>query len=55
MQAGDGGKPGPGAVLGYSAMAREAGWGAAVPAMLRNEGWNYGNFGADRQLRAGAN
>jgi cytochrome c553 len=55
MMKGDDGKSVTGAVLSYSAMAREADWGNDVPAMLRNEGWNYGQFGASRQLRAGVN
>lgn len=37
--------------LFYTAMAREAGWGAEIPEMLRNENWNYAAFGLDRQPR----
>jgi cytochrome c553 len=39
-------------LLFYTAMAREAGWGADVPEMLRNENWNYAAFGADKQPRS---
>lgn len=42
-------------LLFYTAMAREAGWGEAIPPMLRNENWNYAVFTLDRQLRAGVN
>jgi cytochrome c553 len=52
---GEDGKSVTGAVLSYSAMAREADWGKDIPALLRNEEWNYGLFGANRQLRAGVN
>jgi hypothetical protein len=38
-------------VLGYSVMAREAGWGADIPDMLRNDNWNYAAFTADRKPR----
>ena len=55
VKAGDDGKPAPGPVVSYSAMAREADWGKDIPAMLRNEGWNYGVFSANRQVRAGLN
>ena len=36
----------------YTAMAREAGWGAEIPEMLRNENWNYAAFGLDKQPRS---
>jgi cytochrome c553 len=39
-------------LLLYTAMAREAGWGADIPEMLRNENWNYAAFGLDRQPRS---
>jgi cytochrome c553 len=32
--------------VAYTAMAREAGWGADMPDMLRNENWNYAAFTA---------
>jgi cytochrome c553 len=35
----------------FTAMAREAGWGKDIPAMLRNEDWNYAVFSLDKQLR----
>ncbi len=40
---------------GYAAMERQAGWGAALPDMLRNENWNYAPFTADRVIRGGFN
>jgi len=39
-------------LLFYTAMAREAGWGADIPEMLRNENWNYAAFSADKQPRS---
>jgi cytochrome c553 len=39
-------------LLFYTAMAREAGWGADVPEMLRNENWNYAAFSAEQQPRS---
>jgi cytochrome c553 len=39
-------------LLLYTAMAREAGWGADIPEMLRNENWNYAAFGLDKQPRS---
>ena len=42
-------------LLFYTAMAREAGWGRAVPAMLRNEDWNYAVFTSAKQMRPGVN
>jgi len=38
-------------LLFYTAMAREAGWGTDIPAMLRNEDWNYAAFSAEKQPR----
>jgi len=35
----------------FTAMAREAGWGKDIPAMLRNEDWNYAVFSLDKQHR----
>lgn len=35
------------AVRGYSVMASQAGWGQAVPALLRNGNWQFGRFGPD--------
>ena len=45
----------PDQTTGYSVMAREAGWGDAVPSMLRNENWRYALFNAAKQQRPGIN
>jgi cytochrome c553 len=42
-------------IVGYGAMGRDAGWGADIPEMLRNENWNYAVFTADKQPKAGVN
>jgi cytochrome c553 len=42
-------------LLFYTAMEREAGWGADVPDMLRNENWNYAVFTTAKQHRPGVN
>ena len=42
-------------VLGYAVMQRGAGWGNALPEMLRNGDWNYAQFNPDMKLRAGVN
>lgn len=39
----------------YTAMARDAGWGADIPEMLRNENWHYTVFTLDKKQRAGVN
>jgi len=39
-------------LLFYTAMARDAGWGADIPEMLRNENWNYAAFSAEKQPRS---
>ncbi len=44
-----------GELEGYNIMAREAGWGDAVPALLRNENWLYANFDAQRRVNMNAN
>lgn len=44
-----------GAVASYAAMASAAGWGASVPALLRNGDWDYALFGADGTRRDGVN
>ncbi len=41
--------------LFYTAMAREAGWGKDIPAMLKNEDWNYAVFTLDKKHRPGVN
>jgi hypothetical protein len=45
----------PEKLTGYTAMEREAGWGDAVPEMLRNENWNYAVFTPAKEHRAGVN
>ena len=40
-----------GEVKGYSAMEARAGWGAAIPELLRNGDWNYALFDAAKQRR----
>ena len=42
-------------LVGYTAMARDAGWGKEIPDMLRNEDWNYAVFTAAKQQRPGVN
>lgn len=39
----------------YTAMEREAGWGDAIPDMLRNENWHYAVFTTAKQQPAGVN
>jgi cytochrome c553 len=41
--------------VAYAVMARNAGWGANIPEMLRNENWNYAVFGADTKIKTGVN
>jgi cytochrome c553 len=36
----------------YAVMESRAGWGEAVPELLRNANWNYALFGSDRAPRA---
>jgi len=38
-------------LVGYTAMAREAGWGKDIPEMLRNEEWNYAAFTTAKERR----
>ncbi|HEY4214031.1 MAG TPA: cytochrome P460 family protein [Steroidobacteraceae bacterium] len=40
-----------GAVQSYSAMELRAGWGAAIPTLLRNGDWDYALFAADGTRR----
>jgi cytochrome c553 len=42
-------------VLSYAAMESRGGWGAAVPALLRNGDWDYALFGPDRIRQANLN
>jgi len=44
-----------GDLVGYTAMAREAGWGRDFPDMLRNEDWNYAVFTPAKAPRPGIN
>ncbi len=39
----------------YTAMASGAGWGADIPAMLRNGNWHYTVFTLDKKPRPGVN
>lgn len=38
----------PGAAQSYAASASSAGWGDAIPEVLRNGNWHYGQFDANR-------
>lgn len=59
VKLGEDGKPMQGAdgffvadkLLFYTAMGREAGWGAEIPEMLRNSNWNYAAFTVAKQSR----
>lgn len=42
-------------LLAYAVMQQGAGWGQAIPEMLRNGDWHYAVFNADKQQRAGVN
>lgn len=42
-------------LLAYSAMSRNADWGADIPDMLRNENWNYAVFSKDGELHTDTN
>jgi cytochrome c553 len=46
LVADDKGQPTKGVVSSYSAKAARAGWGADVPALLRNGNWDYAAFNA---------
>jgi len=41
----------PDKLIGYTAMQRDAGWGADFPSELRNEEWNYAAFALDKKAR----
>jgi len=45
----------PGAVKSYAGMESHAGWGASVPALLRNEDWDFAQFNADKSRRDNLN
>jgi hypothetical protein len=38
-------------LVAYTAMQRDAGWGAEFPAELRNEDWNYAVYSAEKKAR----
>jgi cytochrome c553 len=42
-------------LVAYTAMETRAGWGASIPAMLRNGDWNYAVFAGNKTLRKGVN
>ncbi|MCI4429640.1 MAG: cytochrome P460 family protein [Burkholderiales bacterium] len=42
-------------LLFYTAMARDSGWGQDIPALLRNDEWNYAVFTGAKQHRPGVN
>lgn len=50
-----GGRLVAGPLRAYAGMESRAGWGAAVPAPLRNADWHYASFGADRAAAAAMN
>ncbi len=39
----------------YTAMEKQAGWGDAVPEILRNGDWSYAVFSSDKTLKTGVN
>jgi hypothetical protein len=41
--------------LFYTGMGTGAGWGDAIPDMLRNGNWNYAVFTLDKKQRPGVN
>ena len=42
-------------LLQYTAMASGDGWGQDIPEMLRNAGWNYAIFNAEKQIQTSVN
>lgn len=52
---GDDGQLVPGDRTGFTAMEKQAGWGDAVPEILRNGDWRYAVFSTEGQHRAGLN
>ena len=50
---GAGGRIEPDRPVSYSGMEARAGWGDAVPALVRNGNWQYGLFAADGTPRIG--
>jgi cytochrome c553 len=55
LEAQPGGGSAPGPALSYDTMERRAGWGAAVPTLLRNGDWDYAQFDARQQRRSALN
>jgi cytochrome c553 len=45
----------PDQLQSFTGMARDKGWSDKIPAMLRNENWNYALFKADRTRRTDIN
>jgi cytochrome c553 len=45
----------PDQLQSFTGMARDREWGANIPAMLRNENWNYAVYKADRTRRTDIN
>ena len=45
----------PDKIVGYAAMEKQAGWGAEIPEMLRNDDWNYAPFTTEKVYRTGFN
>jgi cytochrome c553 len=45
----------PDQLQSLTGMAREARWGKDIPAMLRNDNWNYAVFNSDRSRRTDLN
>lgn len=43
------------ALVAFTAMERQPGWGEQVPAYLRNSDWNYAAFSKEGELNAGVN
>jgi len=41
----------PDKLKGYAGMEARAGWGKAIPELLRNANWNYGVFGPDKSVK----
>ncbi len=39
-----------GDLIGYTVMEKQAGWGAGIPAEIRNGEWEYQSFKADRSI-----
>ena len=55
LKRGERGELVPGKALAYAIMARGAGWGAAIPEIVRNGDWHYALLDGERNPRAAAN